>query len=366
MRILQVCSADALGGGEYHVADLCRALSERGHELHLAARRGSALGLLLAEEPVEVHELPLRNATDVASSLELARLIRRLKIDVIHGHVARDYPVCGLAARLSRAALFLTRHHFRPFPRSRLYQWAIDPARALIAVSSAVSETLSIAFPKLADRIVIIPNWIDGDRAGVLPREEARQQLGLTRPLTVAVIGQISRIKQQHVFLEACARLLSSGRSDINVLLAGEAARGDETYVAEIRKLIRETGISDVAIMAGFVPSFSRYLSAVDLVVVPSANEGFSLVVLESMAAGVAVIATNRGGPAEIIQNGVTGVLVPPGDVGALERAMSSLLTDHDLRLNLGLSAKESARMRFARENLVGRIEALYRGRGIS
>jgi glycosyltransferase involved in cell wall biosynthesis len=282
-------------------------------------------------------------------------------MDVMHAHVARDYPVCGVAARLGGTAFLLTRHHFRSFPKSRAYQWAINPASALIAVSGSIANGISTAFPKIADRVVVIPNWVDVERRDYVSREEARHRLGLTRPLTVAVAGQLSPLKQQHVFIEACAQLDKSILAGINVLLAGTAAPGDEPYAEGIKSLVRESGLSETVLMPGFVPDFPKLLAAIDLVVVPSANEGFSLVVIEAMAAGVAVVASSVGGPSEIIDDAVSGVLVPPGDAAALRASMSELLTNHARRLEIGHAGREVARSRFARERVIDRIEALYR-----
>src|SRR5919201_6780488 len=101
MKILQVCSADeGLGGGERHVIDLTRGLIERGHELHLAVRPSSPLRRALSGLPLRWHELGLRNALDLASVRRLAGAIRNEQIEVLHAHVARDYSVCGLAAKL--------------------------------------------------------------------------------------------------------------------------------------------------------------------------------------------------------------------------------------------------------------------------
>ena len=177
----------------------------------------------------------------------------------------------------------------------------------------------------------------------------------------MAVVGQISPIKQQHLFLRACARLAESLRSSLEILIVGEAAPGDEDYAEEIARLVREHGLLEVVRMTGFIKDFSTYLAAIDVVVVPSANEGFSLVVLEAMAAGRAVIASDVGGPAEIVNDGVTGILVPPGDIAALERAIADLLTDHELRMRLGQSAASVARSRFARDTVVDRLEDLFR-----
>ncbi len=365
LRILQVCSADSVGGGERHVIDLTRALAERGHELHLAVRRSSPFRDLLADDRVHWHELPLRNATDIQSSRRLGVLLRAHEIDLLHGHVARDYPLCGLAARMTGANLFLTRHHFRPFAKSLLYQWAINPVRNLIAVSTSVAQGLAESFPDLADRIVVIPNWIDARAVGTISRAESRDLLGIRLPIAVGLVGQISAIKRQDLLVKAAARLKTAGLTNINFLLIGEAGPKDRDYEEHLRALARQLDVADKVIFTGYVPGFARYLNALDLVVAPSENEGFSLAVIEAMAARLPVIATRVGGPSEIIDHGLTGLLVPPGELEALVEAMSHLLSDQALSNQLAEAAAVSVRTRFDREGVIDRIEGLYL-RGIS
>src|SRR5437764_9371183 len=142
MRILQVSSARAFGGGERHLADLARGLARRGHELFAALAHDSPLrDELDALPPRNVHTLALRNALDIGSALKLARVALDEKVDVIHAHVARDYTLASLAARRATGArLVITRHVL--FPLSRLHRRALSNVSRVIAVSDAVARSL--------------------------------------------------------------------------------------------------------------------------------------------------------------------------------------------------------------------------------
>lgn len=360
LRILQVSSAESLGGGERHVIDLAKALMDRGHQLHFAVRRSSPFREMLAGTDAHFHELALRNASDVFSAAKIALLIHKENIGTVHGHVARDYPVCGLAARMAPVDLFLTRHHYRPFVRSRLYDWTIAPARNLIAVSESVAETLRNAFPARADRIVVIPNWVDSSVVGGDSREVSRERLGIKRRVAVAVVGQLTPLKRQDLFIRAADKLISEGFDDVDFVIVGGSENSEADYIEELTRLVRDSSLGERIIWTGYVPDFSKQLSAIDLLVAPSENEGFSLVVAEAMAAGVGVIATRAGGLAELVQDGRTGVLVPVDDLDALCDAMRSLLTDDELRRRLGGAARAEVRDRFDREKIIDRIEQLY------
>lgn len=364
MRILQVCSAESLGGGERHVIDLTADLVARGHQLHLAVRPGSPLLRELATLPVVCHKLPLRNAVDLLSACRLAGLIRRHRIEVIHTHVARDYPVCGLAARLAgNVRLILTRHHFRPLRSGRLYRRVISPAAALVAVSSVVGERLREAFPELADRVVVIPNWIDPDACGSLDREESRRHLGISRPLAVAILGQISPLKRQDLFVESAIDLINhQGLDNADFLVIGSPAPEDEPFARQLRETVTAAGLSDRIHFHGYLDRLPAYLAAIDIVAVPSQNEAFSLVLVEAMAAGCAVIASRVGGMAEIVDDSVTGLFIPPDSSASLSAAIRRLALNPELRLSLAARARLAARQRFSRSRIIDRLEALCRG----
>src|SRR5215813_1445937 len=366
MKILQVCSAESLGGGERHVIDLTRAMIDRGHQLHLAVREGSPLMSALADYPIHWHELGLRNALDVISAQGIANAIRKNRIDILHAHLARDYTYCGIAARIasrlgSPVGFFITRHHFNSIKSNPMYAWTISEARALIAVSGSVRENLIESFPDLADRVVTIPNWIDAGGCGNLSREEARVRLGVKKRLAVGLVGQITRLKRQDLFIEAAARLIQDRHwSDAEFLIVGEAAPEDEAYFKKLRETADRLRVGDHLRFTGYVENLPALLAAFDVVAAPSDNEAFSLALVEAMASGCAVVATRVGGMAEIVEDGVTGLLVDRDSAHSLTVALSRLLGDKPLREKIGGVARASVIERFDRRNAIDRIERLY------
>jgi glycosyltransferase involved in cell wall biosynthesis len=366
MKILQVCSAESLGGGERHVIDLTRAMIDRGHQLHLAVREGSPLMDVLSGYPVHWYELGLRNALDVISAQGIANAIRKNQIDILHAHLARDYTFCGVATRIaarlgSPVGFFITRHHFNPIKSNPLYNWTIGEARALIAVSDSVRASLVESFPGYADRIVTIPNWIDASGCGTLRRDEARARLGVTRRLAVGVVGQITRLKRQDLFIEAAARLIQDRHwNDAEFLIVGEAGPDDEAYLKQLQQAADRLRISDHLKFTGYIENLPTLLSAFDVIVAPSDNEAFSLALVEAMASGCAVVATRVGGMAEIVQDGVTGFLIERDNTHSLVVAISRLLADKPLREKIGGVARTNVIERFDRQNAIDQIERLY------
>lgn len=368
MKILQVCSAESLGGGERHVIDLTRALIERGHDLHLVVRPDSPLREELPHAAITWHELSLRNALDVLSAQRLASIIRRHGIEVMHAHIARDYTFSGIAARMAQRSgqkvrFFITRHHFNPIKSNPVYAWTIGEAKALIAVSDSVRERLVEAFPQYAERIVVVPNWIDAQGNGILSRNAAREAFGLKRRWAVAVVGQLTPLKQQDLFIRAAAKLIKERHwTDADFLVIGQPGTKDEdvTYANELCEMVNEMNVAEHIRFTGFVNELPSKLSAFDIVVVPSQNEAFSLALIEAMAAGCAVIASRVGGMAEIVEHEETGLFLEHTDESALVAAISRLLTDNQLRQRMGGLAQASVIERFDREHVINRIERLY------
>lgn len=364
MKILQVCSAESLGGGERHVIDLTRALIERGHDLHLAVRPGSPLQDELPHASIKWHELSLRNALDVLSARALAAIIRQHGIEVMHAHVARDYTFCGIAARMAKPVrFFITRHHFHPIKSNPVYAWTIGEARALIAVSDSVREQLVDSFPNYADRIAVVPNWIDAQGNGLLSRNAAREAFGLHRRWAIAIVGQLTPLKRQELFITAATKLIKDRHwTDADFLVIGQPGSKSEDveYANQLCQLVNVLGLEDHIRFTGFVNELPAKLSAFDIVVLPSQNEGFSLALIEAMAAGCAVIASRVGGMAEIVEHEVTGLFLERNDDSALIAALSRLLTDNQLRQKMGGLAQASVIERFDRERVIDRIERLY------
>jgi len=369
---MQVCSAETIGGGERHVIDLTRALIERGHRLHLVVRPGSPLCEAVADLPVSVHKLPLRNSVDLLSVWRLSRLLRRESIDVLHAHVGRDYIVCGLAAWLFPAVrFFITRHHFNPFRTfltGYFYSMAIARVDTLIAVSQTVRDRLVAAFPRLSARVRVVPNWhhlpgpdISSDCAPQLltAREEARARLGITRPLAIGIIGQISPLKGQHIFVEAAMTLLAEPLgAGLEFLIIGSAASPDLRYAHRLADQVARAGWGEQIRLKGYFDRIDQVMSGLDIITILSMNEAFSLVLLEAMAAGLPVVATRVGGMAEIIREGETGLFTERDPV-SLANVLTRLTTDQALRLQLGTNAAIEVRTKYDREAITGIIEKL-------
>jgi glycosyltransferase involved in cell wall biosynthesis len=366
MRILQICSAREIGGGERHLADLANNLATRGHEMFGAISPGSPLRSALSSVASEnIVELPMRNALSVRSGLRLARLVRERRIEIVHAHVARDYPLAALAAGRSGARLVLTRHVL--FPLSKIHRLTLRRTSRVIAVSEAVADGLRAQKIFPARKIITIHNGIDVKRfeqgssgTGVPPVNHHGQDAHDTRRARVGMIGHFAPIKGQEDFIRAAA-IVCGARPDVDFIIAGEDKSRDGENRANIEKMIRHLDLRDRVHLTGWTDEVASLLATLDLFVSPARSEPFGLSIVEAMAAGVPVIATASEGAREIIDAGDSGCLVPIGDVEALAKAIADLLDDANERERLARNARVVVNSKFTLERMVDRTELLFR-----
>ncbi|HET9529350.1 MAG TPA: glycosyltransferase family 4 protein [Blastocatellia bacterium] len=360
MKILQICSASEMGGGEVHVADLVRALASRGHAVYLAVRPSSPLRGPLSGVIASWHEMPLRNSLDLQSVAAISEIIKHHGIDLVHAHMGRDYLVAALARkRAPRAKLVLTRHHYLPLKKNPLYRWLLQDVSAVIAVSDPVRDSIIERLALPGEKVHTIPNWIDPSRFQPIERDAARGMFRLRGNITVACIGQITPAKGQEVFIRAAGRVAQM-KSDVEFIIAGEENDPDEPFTTHLKNLVRTLGLENRVSFLGYIRHIPELLSAVDIVVVPSWDEGFSLVTIEAMAARRALLASKTGGITDIIKDNVNGLLFPPRDLKMLSDKLLWLLSDAPLRDRIAAQAQREVYARYGRDQIIDQIEALY------
>ncbi|HVS82279.1 MAG TPA: glycosyltransferase family 4 protein [Pyrinomonadaceae bacterium] len=358
MRILQICSARTLGGGERHLADLTNGLARRGHEVYAALVPASPLQTELSELPAEkIIELPLRNSLDVASALKLAQFVRRNQIEIVHAHLARDYPLAALAARRAGARLILTRHVL--FPLTRIHKVVLRRVERVIAVSQAVADGLIAQDIFDREKIVLIHNGVDLDRFAKTKEGDSveRQKTGARH--CVGTIGELAPIKGQETFLRAAA-IVSSRRDDVDFIIAGEdkARTGENRRLLE--RMVDELELRERVRITGWADDVAELLRSFDVFVSSSRSESFGIAIIEAMANGVPVVSTMTAGAREIIDEDKTGRLVPIGDAEALAEAICELLNDPKTRERLATNALRMVSERFSLDRMVARTEQVY------
>jgi glycosyltransferase involved in cell wall biosynthesis len=313
----------------------------------------------LATRGIPVHHLR-RGRFDpriLGDLVSLARA-RRARILHVHGYAAADFG--RLAARAAGAKLVLHEHFADP--RMPAYQGLADRllrgrTDAAIAVSHSTRDFLVNERSVPADRVRVIWNGAPLDEFAPVPRERAlhvRRALGL--PDEALVVGTIGRLNAQkgHRFLLDAAAILLPRRPEARVLVAGD---GD--LMGDLRRQAMDLGIADRVVFAGHRTDVPDLLGALDVFCISSLYEGTPLALFEAMAAGKAIVSTAVDGCREVLEDGVTGLLVPPGDAASLAGALDRVAADAALLDGLGRRALEASR-RYDVRTCVDEMQRLY------
>jgi glycosyltransferase involved in cell wall biosynthesis len=211
------------------------------------------------------------------------------------------------------------------------------------------------------DNVTVIRNGVDLARfAGPRGRSSLRQDFGLPpSSRLVAVVARVSPTKGLEYFLDAAASL-APRYPDAHFVIVGQPAPGDREYQRGLEAYAARLGLERRVVFTGLRLDVPEVLSEMSCSVLPSLSEGLSNVLLESMAAGVPVVATAVGGNSEAVEDGVTGLLVPPRDTDALVRAIARILDDRELAARFGEAGSRRVADRFSIEASVRATERLY------
>lgn len=348
-----------------------RGLDEHGHEIYAAVRPRSPIAREIAARVRAAHmlELPLRNALDLKSARRLAQFITTHKVEIVHAHVARDYLLAALAvrrARLGGVRLVVTRHLL--FPLNRITALIIRKRAArIIAVSEAVARVLREQNNFPAHKIRVVLNGVDIEAFASPARADVRSEYAhrlvpsSTAKRFVGIAGELRPHKGQEDFVRAAARV-AADFPDVDFLIAGEDPTGGKEFRAHLETLIAEANLTARVHLTGWLEDLRDFYNALDVFVSASRIEPFGLVIAEAMASGAAaVVTTATDGAREIIDDNLTGKIVPIGDAQAMAKAISEILADEETRRRFTERAALAARERFSLARMVDETECIYR-----
>lgn len=335
-----------IGGAERLIADLA-AVRVPGLELAVCTlEEPGELGEILARIGVPCHSLGLRHAYDVPRTMgRLVRIARALKADILHGHLVHGAFAATLAGQLMRIPASVITRHYAMHTRwygSRTDRILERSANALASRIFAISEAVrSVLIDEgvQPSRVEVIPNGIDVAR---VRQAASKPELGLRRGRPIlGTVGSLHSRKGHRHLLHSVAELRAVG-VDLDLVLVG-----DGPEATTLQELGESLGIAERVRFLGHLTDPYPAMGAFDIYVQPSIEEGFGIAVLEAMALGLPIVATRAGGLPEIVEDGVTGFLVAPGDAGALSAAIGRLLDNAPARDAAGIRGKGVVEARF-------------------
>jgi glycosyltransferase involved in cell wall biosynthesis len=378
VRVLFVSHTPHVSGAEHYLFNLLSGVRE--HVDPIVAVPPGALSEELVRQGVPVATIsgtagslrlhPVRTVVALmevtAAARGVAAVARRWRPDVVHANSLRAGVIA--VAATSKHRVLVQAHDRLPTSRtSSLVERAVGGrAAGVLAVSHYVAEPF---LDRMPDRVWVVDNAIDLDRFDPArhDRERERERFGLPlRPPVLGVVAQITPWKGQYEAIEVLANVRRR-HSDACLVLAGEekfvdrATRYDNrAYRAALEERITALGLQGAVRFLGEVEDVPALMRALDMLLMPSWEEPFGRAVVEAMAMEIPVLATDVGGPAEVITSGQDGVLLSPRQPEAWADAALGLIEDESTRGAIGARARRTAVARFGRERCARQVLAVY------
>ena len=357
MFSLHIDTARTWRGGQNQVLVTVLGLRAAGHRAMLVAHADGELRRR-AEEGLEFLPLAPRTEMDLSAAWRLSRAVKQLRPDIIHAHDPHGVAMAAMALSMTtppkRAPLVAARRVDFRLKGNALSRWKYDQVDCFICASEAIRAIL-LADGVAAARAVTVHEGIDLGRVAAAPPAALHQDLWL--PHAAPVVGNVAALaphKGQRHLVDAAA-LVVREVPDARFVIAGEGElRG------ALEHQVKHLGLEKHVLLAGFRPDVLSLHKVFDIFVMSSVTEGLGTSLLDAMACGRPVVATTAGGIPEIVQDGVTGILVPPRDHQAMADAIVRFLKDPNLRERMGNAGLSLVHARFSAERMVAETLDVY------
>lgn len=374
MKVLHVCTIPLTA--RTFVASLASYLETRGYEVTIACSEDPdqesgttmeemrAAGFRMKAIPIPRHIQPIG---DLRATLELYRFIREERFAIVHTQTTKAGFVGRLAAYLARAPVVIHTAHAFPFHpylpamRRKLYAWMERVAAkwADLVMVDTDAVRLDGLYHRVAppEKILTVPMGINLQRFSRQRTNPAavREEWGI--PFDAPVVGSVARLvpdKGLECFLDAAARVAALNERVRFLIVGGGPLR------PALEQQAQRLGIAERVIFAGVRSDIPAQMAAMDLFVLPTLREGFGVVLAESMAMEVPVVASDIPAVLEVVADGETGILLPPGDPERFAVAILDLLGDETRRRAMGAAGRRRVELLFDERQIFARIEATY------
>ncbi|HWB13979.1 MAG TPA: glycosyltransferase [Pirellulales bacterium] len=360
----QVLLSLTMGGGEVLAARIARRLKSRFRFVFFCLDELGTLGEELREEGFRVRVLDRKPGVDFACIRRMARWLREEKIDVLHAHQYTPFFYAAVARWLNRRQGVIFTEHGRMFPdyprRKRMLANRVLLGRRdrVIGVGQAVRQALIANEGLKSERVGVIYNGINLAAYNDSPaadRDRVRLEFGWADDHFVIVqVARLNALKDHLTAVRAFERIHAS-LPEARLLIVGE---GEEREAIEAE--VGKRSLAEYVRLAGLRKDVPRLVGASDLLWLTSVSEGIPLTLIEGMAAGLPVVATDVGGVSEVVEPNESGLLSPAGDDEGVAQAVLKLARDPALRQRLALAGKRRAFEQFSEDQMVAAYADLY------
>jgi glycosyltransferase involved in cell wall biosynthesis len=347
------------GGGETQVLGLTLAMGAAGHRAELICDPAGRLWERATAEGIKCHPIRIRNAIDLAAGVKLRAILKREHYDVVHFHTSRAHSMAPFARGFASTLVVTRRMDYRPNRvfAPLLFNRAVD---GVVAISEGVADSLAAAGVD-RQRVTVIHSGVDCGRfrpPTIQERTDARAALGISDgEILISAIGALEQRKGHRYLIEAIGALAAPPASlKLKCLIVGQGLvhKVLQGEIAVIRSLERIK-------LLGRVDDVRELLWASDIFAMPSLKEGLGVAALEAMASNLPLIASDVGGLREVVEDGRTGIIVPPANSKQIASAIQRLAESDGLRAQMNAAARARVVENYSMEKMAAQTLALYR-----
>jgi len=358
--------SDVFAGTERHICELASGLANSGIRVAIACPVPSAIAKHASAAGIQIWPISKNGSIDWRAIWKLRCLCLENRFDIIHSHNGRTAFIAAIATALAgRGRCVYTQHFLEPSYVSRrgirakfsriIHRWVDRRTAHLIANSLATCRGAIERGEAKTDGVTVIPNGIAGpDLSALRPRALVREDLGVPGVPLVVCAARLEPEKDVATLVDAM-KLVVCRYPEAVCLIAGEGS-----LRRELQDRISRLGLEKSVRLLGFRADVMSIMNAGDLFVLPSLAEPFGLVLVEAMSLGKAVIAIAAGGPVEIVEQGKTGLLVPPQSPREMAAAIGQLLASHETRQQMGNRGEARYRAEFTVERMAQQTLSVY------
>src|SRR5882757_11197797 len=349
-----------LGGGERIVLKIAALLPQYGYRASILTFSVHPESAALNSPPCPISLLPLQRTYDFKAfqaALEFRQFLRQQKIQIVQTFFESSDLWAGFLTRtLSNSKLVWSRRDMGILRASKHhlgYRLLARAPHAVFAVSEQVRRHC-IEIDRIDPaRVQTIYNGLD-----IVDWNTPPKLANNSGKVVVTTVGNIRRVKGHDVFIKAAA-VIAQRFSGVSFSIAGDVLEPD--YFSELQDLVGTLGLSNCFHFVGGITNLREHLSTSDIFVLPSRSEGFSNAIVEAMAASLPVVATNVGGNAEAVEDGVTGFIVPVDDPVALSAAITRLISNPSQAKAMGEAGRNLVMEKFTTEAMMSKIATCYK-----
>ncbi len=354
MKILQILPELNVGGVETGTVDFAKYLKQHNHQA-IVVSNGGALVAKLDAMGVKHYQLPVHKKnlfTMISMVKKLRRIIENEGVDIVHARSRVPAWIAYFATRKTKASFITTCHGFYG---NRWFSQVMGYPKLVIVPSDAVGRHMMEDYGVLRENIRLIPRSVDLDKFTFQKGEIVKK-----KSYVVAIVGRITPLKGHKYFIESMARIIRQ-MPNVKVWIVGAPPADKYMYKEELEILSSRLGIRDHVEFMGTHSDVAQLMAKVDVLVMSSIEpESFGRVIVEAQAVGVPVVATSVGGVVDIIDDGVTGLLVPPKDTESMANAGMRIFNNVELANQISKNARKKVEEQFTLDLMAARTVQVY------